>query len=1071
MKVFGELQHRVFSRFYLRLFGVWALSTILYLLPLQAQTLNQVEITSGWQMQDATLILREGKQNGWLKEDAAKQTQEGRVLSTLSYQPQKWYHATVPGTVLTTLVDNGVYAEPLYGENNRPEKIPEDLCHKDWWYRTVVNIPSDYNNKHVWLNFDGINYAADVWINGRRVGPIKGAFIRGIFDVTSYVKPGKEAVIAVRISPQINTGIPSEHAMGTVGGPCGGVGRLDGPTFGCANGWDWMSGIRDRNSGIWQKVFLSASGDVIIKDPLVLTDLPLPRTDLAYVTVHTSVQNTSEKVQKGVIKGRFGNITFEKQVELAPWRTQTITFEPKEFVQLKVANPKLWWPNGLGAPDLYSLHLSFENNGQLSDARDITFGIREIAYDAPGTDNLALSVNGVRVFCKGGNWGMDEALKRIPRDRLEAQVRMHREANFNMIRNWGGMSTSDDLYDLCDKYGILVWDEFFQFNSADPLDQDLYMANVRDKVLRIRNHPSIAVWCGRNEAQPPKYLDDAVRYLLIELDPLRFYQPNSGGGRGCNSGGPYEWQTPVDYYKFSESKRFNKKESFKTEIGAMSVPTLESIQGMMPEKDWNSITDAWAEHNFTSGGGRNLPKKMAQRYGKLMNVADFVRKAQMMNYEGYRAMYEGRMGQMFTPVQGILLWMSNPAQPSFVWQMYHYDLEPNASFFALKKACEHVHIQLNESDNGVIQVVNHLPETLKGLKGKMTIYNLDGNIAAQKEYTVNATSCATTQLGKIEWPATLNTVHFVKLELCDAKGGLLSDNFYWRGAPTKPEDLTALETMPQVKLSAKTTSRFEDGKVYMDVTLRNPGKNIALMTHLQLRRAKSLERVLPVYYSDNYISLAPKEVKTITIEASESDLKGEKPLVWVDGWNVEVAQSAFIASNKNTQLSRWGKDGFTFIPPALVSQKEVRINCAGYNRGNFQKDPGFLEGAPGYYTEDVDIDTPMAGPELIYKTVRWGECSYTSLMDGSPNQTYKLRLHFAELDKNTTAGKRVFNVKANGKIVVSDLDVFKEAGGGFKAYVKEVTGIKADKDRKITIEFAKGKKGSPQVCGFEILPQ
>ena len=380
---------------------------------------------------------------------------------------------------------NGVYPEPLYGENNRPEVIPEYLCHTDWWYRNEVMIPDSYKNKTIWLNFDGINYSADVWINGRRVGPIKGAFIRGNFDITPFVKPGQTAIIAVRISPQPNTGVPFEHIMGTVGGPCGGVGRLDGPTFGCSNGWDWLSGIRDRNSGIWQDVFLSATGHVLMKDPLITSDLPLPHTDIASVTVQTTVQNTTGKVQKGIIKGSFDNIKFEKKVEIAPWRTLTFTFDPKDFAQLNIKNPKLWWPNGLGEQNLYSMHLSFEIDGKVSDEKEVTFGIREVSYDIPGSDNLGLTVNGVRIFCKGGNWGLDEALKRIDPKRLEAQIRMHKDANFNMIRLWGRQAASKILYDLCDKYGIMIWDEFWQFNAADPLDQDLYMANVRDKILPI----------------------------------------------------------------------------------------------------------------------------------------------------------------------------------------------------------------------------------------------------------------------------------------------------------------------------------------------------------------------------------------------------------------------------------------------------------------------------------------------------------------------------------------------------------------------------------------------------------
>jgi Beta-galactosidase/beta-glucuronidase len=1036
-----------------------------------SQTADKVIISSGWQMQDAAIICQEGKRAGWEMVNSAQYPQEGKEISRLSYKPVGWYKATVPGTVLTTLVNNGVYPEPLYGENNRPEIIPESLCRTDWWYRNIVTIPDSFKDKTVWINFDGINYEAEIWVNSERVGPVKGAFIRGKFDITSFVKPGKEAAIAVRISPQPHKGVPFEHIMASVGGPCGGVGRLDGPTFSCSVGWDWMSGVRDRNSGIWQNVYLSASGPVILKDPLITTDLPLPRTDQAFVTIQTSVQNTTNKIQKGVIKGSFGDITFEKQVEIKPWNTMTYIFEPNTFSQLKVDNPKLWWPNGLGDPNLYFLKLSFEIDGQVSDSQDINFGIREVSYDREGRDKLGLTVNGVQVFCKGGNWGMDEALKRIPRERLEAQVRLHKEANFNMIRNWGGQSTSDDLYDLCDKYGIMLWDEFFQFNQADPIDLDLFLSNVRDKVLRYRNHPSIVIWCGRNEAYPPKFLDDATRNLLVEIDPLRWYQSNSGHGRGCSSGGPYRWQTPVQYNRFNEQSGFNKSETFKTEIGPPSIPTLESIQGMMPEKDWQSLTDAWAEKNFISGRGRDLPAMMAKRYGEIVNVADFVRKAQMMNYEGYRAMYEGRLGQMYNPVEGVLTWMSHPAQPSLVWQIYHYDMDQHASFFATKKACEQVHIQFNEIENGIVQVINHQPVLLSGMRGKLTIYNMDGSVALQNEYNVIASPCSVTKVCDVQRPASLTPVHFIKLELYNSSGSLVSDNLYWRGSASNPDDMTSLESMPVVKLSAKAKVRNSNGKVFIDVSLRNPDKSVALMTHLQLHRSKSGDRVLPAFYSDNYISLAPKEEKVITIEASESNLKGENPLVLIDGWNVSVSPSSHVSFNKNTDVSNWPQNGFGFVLPEQEPKSEVRINCAGYNRGDFSKDPGFLEGVVAECQEIIDVSAPMAGPEELYRLARLGECSYISLMKAKPAQSYKVRLHFAEIDKKVSVGQRCFDVVINGKTVIANLDVVKEADGKLIALVKEVRDIIPDSEQKITIEFKKGAAGSPQIAGFEIIPQ
>ena len=248
-----------------------------------------------------------------------------------------------------------------------------------------------------------------------------------------------------------------------------------------------------------------------------------------------------------------------------------------------------------------------------------------------------------------------------------------------------------------------------RLDGPDPDDFDTYMANVRDKILRFRNHPSIALWCARNEGNPPKEIDDALRTMMAELEPTRLYQANSADGRGVHSGGPYHWRTPREFYVFDEA--------FKTEIGSMSVPTIESVQGMMPEKDWETINDDWAEHDFAKGAqqGDKYPGMIAARYGKVANLADFVRKAQLANYEAFRAMYEGRNAKLFAPTTGIMTWMSNPAQPSFTWQIYHHDLEPNSALFAVKKAAEMVHVQMNES-NGDVEVINNLPTPVEGAK-------------------------------------------------------------------------------------------------------------------------------------------------------------------------------------------------------------------------------------------------------------------------------------------------------------------------------------------------------------------
>jgi beta-galactosidase/beta-glucuronidase len=854
--------------------------------------------------------------DGWQLQDAAKVPETGAAVAVASYKPRSWYSATVPGTVLTSLVNDGVYPEPLYGENNRPDKIPDSLSRTPYWYRTVFKVPKGYAGRHVWLNFDGINFSAQVWVNGRQVGAIKGAFSRGAFDISQDVKAGKKAVLAVLVSPQPHPGDPHEHTIRDGVGKNGGITAIDGPTFLSTIGWDWIPAIRDRDTGIWQKVFLSASGPVVVKDPLVTTDLPLPKTDSADVGVQARLENVTDQVQKGVLKGSFGDVVFEQSVEVAAHSSQVVSFDPKSTAALHVTNPKLWWPNGYGPQNLYTLHLSFEIDEKVSDSRDVSFGIRKFSYSVPDSENLTISVNGVRVFVRGGNWGLDEAMKRNPRERLEAQIRMHQVANLNMIRNWVGQSTSEDFYELCDKYGLLVWDEFFQPNpldGPDPDDFDTYVANVREKILRFRNHASIVLWCARNEGYPPKEIDDALRTLMKELEPTRLYQANSADGRGVNSHGPYHWRTPREFYVFNEA--------FKTEIGSVSVPTLESIHGMMPEKDWETINDDWAEHDFAKGasGGDSYPGMIAERYGKVANLADFVRKSQLANYEAFRAMYEGRNAKLFHPSTGIITWMSNPAQPSFVWQLYHHDLEPNSALFAVKKAAEPVHIQLNES-NGDVQVVNNMDVALEKARAHLAVYNLDGTIAYSQDFDVSAAASLATSLGAVEWPVGLSTVHFVKLELRDADGKLVSENFYWRAQPEHQDDLKALAELPAVTLDAKVARRDVAGKSLIEVTLHNPGTQIALMAHVQLRRKRSGERVLPVYYGDNYVSLVPNESRTITIEAATSDLEGEAALVLVDGWNVGVAVSSAagvdLGLNVGAQVDHWPVTGLPMMSDA-----------------------------------------------------------------------------------------------------------------------------------------------------------
>jgi hypothetical protein len=445
-----------------------------------------------------------------------------------------------------------------------------------------------------------------------------------------------------------------------------------------------------------------------------------------------------------------------------------------------------------------------------------------------------------------------------------------------------------------------------------------------------------------------------------------------------------------------------------------------------------------------------------------------------MNYEAFRAMYEGRLAKLFNPETGAITWMSNPAQPSFVWQIYHYDLEPMSSLFAAKKACEPVHIMLNEKD-WTLQVINNLPTPQTGAKAHLVIYNLDGSSPYQTDIAVTAAPSAATDLGPVAWPTNLSPVHFIKLELHDAAGKLLSDNFYWRPDPAKPEDLTALDQLPPITLETKTVRHDEGDKFLLDVTLRNPGPVVALMAHLQLHRAGDKKRVLPVYYTDNYISLAPKEEKTLTIEADKKALQGESPLVLVDGWNIggvktDAKSDARVALNENAQVDHWPKNGFSI--DYGTPQAEYHINCGGDDVGAFISDAPWGRGPTLQVKDPIDTSDPLAAPAAVYESCRYRKASYVFAMKPlPPGHTYTVRLHFAELTC-TQPGQRIFDININGKPAVKNFDIFQAAGAKDKAVVKDFTGVVPDDDGNIDVDPVanRGMKEPAAINGIEIIP-
>jgi len=504
--------------------------------------------------------------------------------------------------------------------------------------------------------------------------------------------------------------------------------------------------------------------------------------------------------------------------------------------------------------------------------------------DEPGFTDLVIKVNGVRIAARGGNWGMDDSRKRVSREHLEPFFRLHREAHLNIIRNWVGQNTEETFYELADEYGMMVWNDFWastQDYNVEPQDVPLFLANARDVVRRFRNHPSIILWCGRNEGVPQPVLNEGLIDVFREEDGTRYYTPGSNRIDLRNSG-PYLYQDPVLYYTTLDK-------GFSVELGIASLSTLESLRASIAPADQWPVSDAWAYHDWhQSGNGDVHPfvQHMEQQFGAAGTMEDFERKAQMLNYVDHRAIFEGFNQHLFSPNSGRMLWMTQPAWPSNNWQILSSDYDTQASFYGVKKACEPLHIQLDLS-NYMVTAVNTTGDPAKGLRTKATVYAISGKELFTRDMPFDLPANEASPLFALDLAPLFaqEQAVLVLLEMTDKNGATISRNVYWLAG--EESGYRKLSAMPAGQISLDTTAREVDGESTVDVVLSNRGTVPVLATKLTLRNAATHERILPAYYSDNYVSLLPGETLQVNIRYPAS-ISGKKvsPEIGVRGWNI-----------------------------------------------------------------------------------------------------------------------------------------------------------------------------------------
>ncbi|WP_263359683.1 glycoside hydrolase family 2 protein [Acidicapsa ligni] len=841
---------------------------------------------------------------GWRLKSGCEVSVDGAAISKPGLDVQSWLGITVPSTVLaaqsaakvvpdlyvgTHLRDIPGGGYPI-GANFSNLAMPTDSPYRcAWWYRKEFSLPEAGRGGHYTLHFGGINYRANIWLNGKRIADsttIAGAYRVYDLDVTGQVLAGQQNVLAVE------TFAPTEKDLGI-------------------NWVDWSPAPPDKDMGLIGDVSLVRTGAVTLQSPEVSTHFSDGSLADAELTVYAELHNATDETITGDVKGKIAGVDIEQKVSLNPHEDRTVAFLPSDYPQLKIRNPKVWWPYAMGDPHLESLDLHFIRNGQISDEKAIRFGIREMTSELTEKGSRLFRVNGKPILIRGGGWSQDMLL-RTDEKRLKEQFKLVRDLRLNTIRLEGKLET-EDFFNLADEQGILVmlgWcccDQWEQWDQWSPENRTVAAASLRSQMLRLRHHASLLVWLNGSDNPPPSDVEEL--YLKVEAEThwpnptlsSASATPTSVSGKsGVKMTGPYDYVAPSYWYV---DQSHGGAYGFNTETGpGPAIPSIVSLKKFVPG------TLAWPpseEWNFHNGGGEFHSLKvfddaMSHVYTSPTDAKDYVQVAQTMQYDSERAMFEAYSRNKYTST-GVVQWMLNNAWPSNIWHLYDYYLDAGGGYFGVKKACEPVHIQYSYDDHSIV-VVNSTYQALPKLRSTVHVYDMQLKEIFSDTKEVESSADSSTRAGVI--PDNVfagdSRILFVELMLVDLRGQTVSRNFYW--VPTtlttfdwektdfthtpalKHEELSALRALKPVKIASHAetvnTSKGREVRVH----LQNPSDGLAFQLSAAIRSSKG-ELVAPVLWSDNWIELMPGESATLIAILPED--APEKPVVDIAGWNVK----------------------------------------------------------------------------------------------------------------------------------------------------------------------------------------
>jgi exo-1,4-beta-D-glucosaminidase len=838
---------------------------------------------------------------GWRIESSAKTTSGGETISRPGFDARAWHPATVPATVVAALVANGDYPDPYFGMNLRAipgmsypigeqfAKLPmaaDSPFNRAWWYRVEFQSPGAASARSTALHFDGINYRANVWVNGVRIAAqdqIAGAYRRYEFDISRLVKPGANAIAVEIFAPT-----PGDLGINWV---------------------DWNPTPPDKNMGLWGAVYLTRGGPVTLRHSYVRSTLDVKTLDSADLDATTEAWNLTDAQVRADVIIALESGSARKSVTLGPREHQLVRFTAADDAALHVARPRVWWPYRMGTPNLYTATFTAVARGGESDREDVRFGIRQVTSELTPEGHRLFRINGRRILIRGGGWASDMLLRPLSAAQLDAHMRYVREMGLNTIRQEGKLEP-DAFYARADELGILVmpgWcccDQWEMWEKWDAEDHRVGPESLRDQLLRLRNHPSVFVWLNGSDKPPPA--DVEQKYLDIERE-LEWDRPTISsaaeepgpvsGPSGVKMRGPYDYVPPS--YWLLDTKNGGAF-GFATEISpGAAVPPVESLEAMLPEarRRW-PIDAGW---NYHAGGSefkdiRRFTDALEARYGKATDVRDYTRKAQALTYETERAMFEGYARNKYRAT-GVIQWMLNNGWPSIIWHLYDYYMRPGGGYFGTKAACEPLHVQYSYDDRSIV-VVNDTQDAVPGVTVTARLLNFSLEPRFSKTMTLDVAADEAARAFTIPEIPDLTTTYFLQLTASGAKGDHTSRNFYWLSA--KPDvlsdksewyftptvshgELTALGSLPPAQLTATATMTRRGSEPSGRVTLANTGRALAFQVRLKAVDATGTE-ILPVYWQDNYVTLLPGERREIAVSWPSSAKAAA--VVAIEGWNV-----------------------------------------------------------------------------------------------------------------------------------------------------------------------------------------